>query len=148
MLRRFRKWQALPKAERNALLSMMIAMPLLELGLRIFGYGRTRRWIDRRTQRRAKPSITKPDTIVGERLAQLAVIAGNRGLIHATCLRQSLITYGILRWRGLTPDLVIGVQRTSATPDMHAWVTLDGVALGQNTLQHAPFKAPPSQRAQ
>ena len=139
MFRRFRKWQALPKAERKALLSMMLAMPFLELALRLFGYGRTRRWIERRTQHSAARAAIEPDAMGGERVAQLATIAGNHGLIHATCLRQSLLVYGLLRWRGLTPDLVIGVQRTSPTPDMHAWVILNGVPLAQDTLQPVPF---------
>jgi hypothetical protein len=142
MLRRLRKWRALPKTERNTLLTMMFALPFLEIALRLFGYGRTRRWIEQCTRQRAATANIKPDVIWCERLAQLAAIAGEQGLIQATCLRQSLLVYGMLRWRGLTPDLVIGVQPTRSMPNMHAWVILDGAPLGQGTLQHVPFSAP------
>lgn len=142
MLQRFRKWQALPMAEQKVLLLMMLVMPVLELALRQFGFRRTRRWIEGWTARRVSLSDIKSDAICAERLAQLSAIAGNHGLIRATCLRQALLSYGILRWRGLDPELVIGVQRTCATPDMHAWVILDGLALGQSSLQHVPFTAP------
>ncbi|MEZ5645277.1 MAG: lasso peptide biosynthesis B2 protein [Burkholderiaceae bacterium] len=72
-------------------------------------------------------------------LAQLAAIAGARGPISATCLRQALVVRAWLRRRGLDARLKIGVKMPDGQLDAHAWVEVDGVALGQHRLNHAAF---------
>ena len=49
MPQRLRQWWALSKGERAALPAMMLALPLLSASLRMFGYARTRRWVERAT---------------------------------------------------------------------------------------------------
>lgn len=140
-LARWRRWWELPRSERGMLLAMMLALPLLSAALRFFGYARVRRWIDAATDRNALPARAS-DLAKGERLAQLAAIAGRNGPIPATCLRQSLLVHGLLRRRGLRPEFKIGVKGGDRTPDMHAWVVLDGRALGEPALSHLAFALP------
>lgn len=139
---RLRQWWALSKGERAALPMMMLALSLLSASLRVFGYARTRRWVERLTTRNITHGSTQAEKAHSERLAQLAAIAGRHGPVRTTCLRQSLLVYGLLRRNGLKPELKIGARRTSAVPDMHAWVELDSVPLGQGDLHHIAF--PPS----
>ena len=75
----------------------------------------------------------------GERLARLAAIAGRHGPVEATCLRQSLLVYGLLRRRGSAPELKIGVRREDTAIAAHAWVELAGVSLDQTPRNHSPF---------
>ena len=147
MPQRLRQWWALSGAERAALPAMMLALPLLSASLRMFGYVRTRRWVERATMRNITHNPTPAEMARGERLAQLAAIAGRRGPVRTTCLRQSLLVYGLLRHGGLKPELKIGIRRDSAVPDMHAWVELDATPLRQNDLNHFAFPASSSKPA-
>lgn len=121
---------------------MMAALPLISLWLRLFGYKRTRRVVDRLSQRSHSRIANKPDLSGATHLARLAAIAGRRGLIESTCLRQALLVYGLLRRRGLQPELKFGVRRTGGGIEAHAWVELEGIALAQARHEHSPFPNP------
>ena len=118
---------------------MMLALPVLSASLRVFGYSRTRHWLELATARATTRSATTADIARGERLARLAAIAGRHGPLRTTCLRQSLLVYGLLRGSELRPELKIGVRRETALPDMHAWIELDSIPLGQRDLSHIAF---------
>jgi hypothetical protein len=80
----------------------------------------------------------------------LAQIAGRRGPVRATCLRQALVLHGWLRRRGLNPEIVIGVRRDGvAALDAHAWVELEGesidaagISAGEGNAPARPIHAP------
>lgn len=139
--RRVRQWRALRVSARLLLLAMLVLLPLLSASLKLLGFGHTKSVLDRITGLRAGRAAVPADLAAGEQWARLAAIAGRRNLIRTTCLRQSLLVYTLLRARRLRPLLKIGVRRQGTLPDMHAWVELDGIALGQATLMHAAFEA-------
>ena len=141
MSRRLRGWWGLPGSERWTLLLMLAWLPVISLSLRLSGYMRTRRLVERFSPVKAPQTATALDLQSAERLAQLAAIAGRRGAVTATCLRQSLLVYGWLRRRGLAPEHVLGVRKLDDSFDAHAWVELQGIALGQSELAHQPFTA-------
>jgi hypothetical protein len=53
-----------------------------------------------------------------------------RGPWTSTCLTRSLVLYAMLRQHGYRPHFVVGVMGAHARFAAHAWVMLDGVALG------------------
>ena len=129
---------ALPAGERLRLLLMMLALPLVSLSLRVLGYVRTVRlveWLSRRPRR----SAGDDDLREAEALAQLVAITGRRRFVQATCLRQALLVHGLLRRRGLRPELKLGVRREGDGIEAHAWVELEGHALAQQVLDYSPF---------
>lgn len=137
--RRFARWRELPTRDRWRLLGLALLLPVISVQLRLFGYVRTLRWLER-TSGRATARIANLDQQqAAEHLVRLAAIAGRHGAITATCLRQALLIYWLLRRSGLTPSLRIGVRRQVSGIDAHAWVELQGVALGQIELAHFPF---------
>jgi hypothetical protein len=136
---RLARWLELPTGERWLLLGLIGGLPTMSALLRIFGFVRTRRWLERISLNAAPHAADSDDLRIAQRLTRLANIAGRRGAITATCLRQSLLVYWLLRRRGLAPELKIGVRKEHANFDAHAWVELQGVALGQSTLAHSPF---------
>ncbi len=140
MAGRTRGWLMLTGSQRADLVAMVLALPLIEAALRLFDYQRTQRWLERHSRhagsRRASPS----DLSAAQDLANLASIAGRHGVIKATCLRQSLLLYWLLRRRGLDPQLKLGVRTQDGVFDAHAWVELEGVALAQHDLAHHPFE--------
>jgi hypothetical protein len=140
MAGRIRGWLALSGAQRVRLIAMMLALPLIEAALRLFDYQRTQRWLERHSERAGSRRADPGDLSAAQDLAKLASIAGRHGAISATCLRQSLLLYWLLRRRGLDPQLKLGVRKHDSVFDAHAWVELEGVALAQTDLAHQVFE--------
>lgn len=138
-----KRWAALPAGDRMRLLLMMLALPSISLSLRIFGYVRTRRLAER-LSRHPQPHAATPGDVKGaRRLAQLADIAGRHGIVEETCLRQALLVLGLLRRRGLRPELKLGVRREGNAIAAHAWIELDGVSMDPRASQdHHVFPEP------
>ena len=135
-----RQWLGLPPRERQLLLTLALLQPMISLGLRLRGLRRTQAWLERLGGQAPTHRASTEELAAAERLAQLAAIAGRRGPVATTCLRQALAVQWLLRRRGLQPELRFGVDRIRATPDMHAWVELEGVPLAQPQLRHSAFQ--------
>lgn len=133
-------WLRLPNRERWQLALMLLALPMVSLLLATAGYGRTRRVFERCSPHAGTRTPTPVEVAAAERLAQLAALAGAHGPAPASCLRQSLLTYLLLRRQGFDPALQIGARRQAGQFDAHAWVELAGRALGQADLQHHAFQ--------
>lgn len=140
---RLRGWLALSGQERVQFLGLAASLAAVHGSLALAGYVRTRRWVERVTAGPVKRAATRDDLQAARRLAQLARIAGRRGPVQATCLRQALVLHGWLRRRGLNPEIVIGVRRDSGVPlDAHAWVELDGVSIEVGGISASAGSAP------
>lgn len=140
------RWRALTIGDRSRLLGLLLLLPMVSTSLKLFGYRRSLALAERLSRHRSPRSASGADLERAETLARLAAIAGRRGMVQATCLRQALAVYLLLRRRGLAPALKLGVDRQGSQPDMHAWVELDGQALGQTEVRHASFEATASAR--
>lgn len=138
---RVRGWLRLSRSQRMRLIAMMAALPLIAMALQVFGYRRTRIWLEQRSHRPGARRADASDLTDAQELANIASIAGRHGAIQATCLRQSLLLHWLLRRRGLDPQLRLGVRKHEGDFDAHAWIELDGVALAQRDLLHRPLFA-------
>lgn len=136
---RLQGWLRLPNRERWQFVILLCGLPMVSLMLTIRGYSGTLRAIEGSSSRAGTRSATKDDMRAAERLARLAALAGTHGPLSASCLRQALLVYWQLRRKGLAPELRLGGRRQQGRFDAHAWVELDGNALGQTMLDHAPF---------
>ena len=78
------------------------------------------------------------------RIARLVAIAAYHGPYRATCLRQSLALWWLLRRRGIPAELRIGVRKDDGELQAHAWVEHDGQALNdaQNATAYSAFSPP------
>lgn len=137
---RLRQWRALPSAERRQLLLFAVVQPGISLSLRVRGLRRTQAWLERHSQRSEPHSASDNELAAAQRTAELAAIAGLRGPFSATCLRQALAVYWMLRRRNLQPHLRLGVARIGPTPTMHAWVELSGIPLAQPSTRYLAFR--------
>ena len=63
-------------------------------------------------------------TLDPQRAARL--VEAVSALCQMRCLKQSLILFRILRRRGITAELRIGVRRVGDNLNAHAWVECDG----------------------
>lgn len=124
------RWRALTAGDRVRLLALAVLLPLVDLSLRGIGLRCTQRLLGLDDEGVDAP--VAPDAAAdAQRLAQLAAIAGRRGLYANTCLRQALAVQWWLRRRGLPAQLRIGARRNGGTLDAHAWVELAGMPLAQ-----------------
>ena len=88
----------------------------IEIGLRCTSVSTLLARLDRiRTSR----SSAAPATY---RLDQFARAAFRLLPIRSTCLRESLVLYGLLRRRGSTPRLCVGVRKDAGQLVAHAWI--------------------------
>lgn len=143
---RVQGWRRLNWHERACFAGLAFLLAPIHILLATAGYARTRLWLERLSNVQTARQTTSGELDQARRLAERASMAGRHGLVDATCLRQSLLVHFLLRRKGLAPKLMIGVRRRDEVFDAHAWVELDGIALGQAELAHAPLPAPEMQQ--
>ena len=133
------RWRELSFQEKKWLLWMLLLLPIISAALRLFGYKRSHAWLLRHSHAGAYFAADTDALQHAERLAQLANIAGRRGAITATCLRQAMLLEWWLRRLGLDAKLKLGARLQEGQFDAHAWVELEGWALGQVEMNHRAF---------
>jgi ribosome-associated translation inhibitor RaiA len=67
--------------------------------------------------------------------------AGHYGILHPTCLVESLALWYLLQMQNILATLRIGVRKTSNKLEAHAWVEYSGAALNQPEDQHQHYTA-------
>lgn len=130
MSRRVRAWLELDRSDRGDLLVLLAALPLAAAVLRAFGLAASQRWLSRLYGSAARRNAGPEEFRAAQRLAELAAIAGRRGVIRASCLPQALVLHTLLRRRGLQALVKLGVRSHGGRVEAHAWVELDGITLG------------------
>jgi Transglutaminase-like superfamily len=60
--------------------------------------------------------------------------------LPATCLRQSLVLYGLLERRGVPSRLRFGVAKRGPVFAAHAWVECDGVARDEGARRYSELR--------
>jgi transglutaminase superfamily protein len=99
--------------------SVAIAL-VVEIGLRLTSVSTLLARLDRIKQRRW--GVSRPSY----RLDRFAASAYTLLPVRATCLRESLVLYAMLRRRGVVPRLCLGVRKDAGQLAAHAWIECDG----------------------
>jgi hypothetical protein len=148
MPRRLDQWRALGPWERRLLMRLVLLLPMIGAALHLFGYQGTRDRLARLSRPSGRSIPTEPCDTPGEtagRIARLVGIAANHGPYRATCLRQSLAVWWLLRRRGVAAEVRIGVRKEGGELQAHAWVEHQGRAVNHAqsvTASYAPFPVP------
>jgi hypothetical protein len=64
-----------------------------------------------------------------QRLLRFVAVAYEMLPFPSTCLRRSLVLYGLLERRGMPSRFCLGVAKEGQALAAHAWIDCDGVAL-------------------
>ncbi len=119
-------WRRLPGPERRAFLDFVWLIPAMRVGLRLAGFKRYYRSLDRRIGHGAVP----PDT--AERIAS-ALRALRRARRYApyrgNCLSQSLALWWRLGRAGVPTELCFGTRVVGGVFLAHAWLEHEGRVL-------------------
>lgn len=118
------------------LLGLVLCLaPLIVLQLKIWGFRRSQRIL-------SFLSFPLPDPIklnnsesldLARRVGRIVNLGSTRGFIYAVCLPRSLLLWWFLRWRGITSEICIGVEKENFAFNAHAWVELYGVVVNDDS---------------
>jgi Transglutaminase-like superfamily len=119
----FQTLLALPMERRRLLAEALISIVTLRAGLRLLPFTTVRRWTRRWTATKSG-AIDRPGDVVW------AVDAIGSRIPGTTCLVEALTADWMLRRRGYTPALQIGVRHGAVMSiDAHAWVEYAGTVV-------------------
>jgi hypothetical protein len=121
--RHLSRFADLPADRRRELLLASCLIPALALGLRVYGFGRCYRWVERTGPLRNGAATTASE------LSRLVSTAARFGIWPGNCLSRSLALCLLLRRHELEGHLRIGVRREGGQLEAHAWVESGGVPL-------------------
>ena len=107
------------------LLKALIALPLIRIGLRLFGLARMQKILDGRHLR------PYDESDFAQTAARMVAVAAH--IVPANCLQRSLTLWWLLHRRGIASDLRIGVRRHGTQIAAHAWIELAGVVLNDRS---------------
>ncbi len=141
MLRRLRRFVALPAPDRRRLVAAAVALAGVGLLLRFAGYRRAHRWL---TPRGPKPLAAEPARARAEAWAA-AVDRASRHLVPSACLGRSLTLWWLLARRGIETRLLFGVRKEGAELAAHAWLEYEQRPLndrGDVDQRYAAFERP------
>lgn len=145
---RLARLAALPARERRVLASAAARLPIAWIALRVAGLARLQAW-ERRAFRRG--SQAGADALPEARtIAAIVEIAARHSPFPNTCLSRSITLAWMLRRRGIASELRIGVRRTGASLEAHAWVECAGVPVNDTPESIAgfdPLQPPPQASA-
>lgn len=130
MHRRLKQLHALTNAEWKVLLTAMLLLPMIALSLKLKGFKWTQALLSNYIPKKANVSIPEDKQMeLTQSIARLVSIAANHGLFRANCLRKSLAIWWLLKRKGITTKLSIGVNKESGNFNAHAWVEWQGTIL-------------------
>ncbi len=142
MRRRLEQWRNLAPCDRHLFVQLLLLLPAIGATLRLLGFKRTRDLLRRFVPPSAafEPNDSIKIPFAAKRIARLVGIAGRHGPYRATCLRQSLALWYLLRRRRIPAQMCIGVRKENQKLQAHAWVEYRGTPLGQESLHYASFE--------
>jgi Transglutaminase-like superfamily len=145
-LRKIKKWIVLPKLERRFFARLILLMPVVWVGLRVVGFVRVHRWVERGSDARGADQYSTPiDPETMSRLSRygaLSSAAARLGVVKASCLVQSLALCRALNRMGYPSKVRLGVKSTATPFVAHAWVEYRGVPIGEPVDDYAAFPEP------
>ena len=122
---RLAQFRVLNPAQQRTLLAAWLWLPLFWLGLRVLGLHRFLAWLQR-VNSPTESALTQAEIV---RIATLVNLAASQVPFPATCLTRSLLLGWMLRRRGVSSQLRIGVRINQDILDAHAWVEYAGIPI-------------------
>ena len=144
---KWRRFRSRPPEDRRLILRAALFLPLTEIGLRLLGFQRWMKLIEKfflpAHLFQSLPADLQSQTAL--RAVRAVRSVELHGPTHPNCLERSMTLWWLLRREGVDPELRIGARKEGGKFEAHAWIELDGDVLndGAEVHQHyARFDAP------
>jgi hypothetical protein len=124
MMRKVGKFLTLPWSEKILFVGTVFTLPLIEIGLRLFGFKRLEALIGKLVPKRAIKDGLSPEMI-----SRIVGWAATNGFFRASCLRRSLMLWWLMKRRGFECEIKIGGMKDTDGFKAHAWVEWQGAVI-------------------
>ena len=141
LVARWRRFWRLPGSDRTVLVQATLLLPLTGLGLRVLGFRRWKKLLER-VGTRSQPHARLPPGAAldqGRRIARAVHSAELHGPGKPNCLQRSIVLWWLLRREGVGAELHIGARKQSENFEAHAWVELNGCVLNDSADVHKHY---------
>ena len=132
---------------RRNLVAAACLLPLARLGVMHCRYSRVRRVAAALCPLRHQGPPAEEALSAAQCLRHDVAVAAIRGRSGATCLPQALVTWALLRRRGIDSEICLGARVVDTKFEAHAWVEVGGLSLeaprgpaDSPTLAFAPLR--------
>ena len=141
MTNRLRQLTALSLLQWWIILVALFMLPMIALSLKLSGFKQTKNRMSRFIPTSMDNISAREQDLSRAKLISRAVaIAGNHGIYHANCLKQSLLLWWLLARHGIPTELKLGTQKLpQETFSAHAWVEYNGKALDDFSDLHHQY---------
>ena len=137
---RWRRFRRLSGFERGVVLEAAVELPIAWLGVRLLGFRLCEAAFQKPRIASRETKLPTAETLdVARRIAHLRAATAASLFFRTGCLEQSLVLRGMLRSRGMNPELRIGARKKANRFEAHAWVELDGIVLDGGGTEHLHF---------
>jgi hypothetical protein len=113
--------------------SVVLALSI-EIALRLMPFASLLARLDR-----LRPGVAAAPTDTLDRLHRFASMACRLLPVKTTCLRESLVFYALLRRRGASPRLCLGVNKHGTRLHAHAWIECAGITEPEVSPEFSPL---------
>jgi hypothetical protein len=116
----------------------MFMLVLVQVGLQLAGYQPLISWIEKRTltSSQGPTGVGKGKNLnspaKAEHVLGLVAKAAHHGFYKANCLRRAITAWWLLRTYGFLPDIRFGAKKNGSTLAAHAWIEINGRAIGES----------------
>jgi hypothetical protein len=143
MWKAFQRYRALDPQARTLFWRAAVLLPQIALSLRFSGFKTTKENLERKLSTAPRNSVQGSESAADavQKTCRMLQAAVHYGIVHPTCLPQSLALWYLLGRQGISSDLRIGVRKLSSKFEAHAWVEYQGLALNQAEEQHQHYSA-------
>jgi hypothetical protein len=136
----FQRYRALDPEARKLFGRSVTLLPLIALSLRFRGFKKTKEALQKKLslispQQRPKQKAAE----MVQRTCRMVRAGAHYGVVHPTCLEESLALWYLLQKQSLPAGLRIGVRKLPEKFEAHAWVEYEGVALNQAEEVHQHY---------
>ncbi len=136
------KFLALSVGDRLKLFAYSLLVLLVHIALNLFGYQKVYTFLSSYPRRRdTLPGQSGEPLTEAKRCAYLVSVAARYGIIRAKCLPQALLVFWLLRRRGISTEIRIGVRRQGGSIIAHAWVKHGEVVISEGSQVEKNFSA-------
>jgi hypothetical protein len=143
-IRRLWRYLRLNPQQRRDVRCALLLIPVVVVGLHIAGYAQVLSALDRTSLRR-RPSTSTAPVDDARAVAAMVSTASRLGVVPSKCLDRSLVTWWILRRRGIPAVVRLGASSDPAQlMTFHAWVECEGEVVNDRSdvlARFVPFPA-------